>query len=145
MNGVMWMPYDGKHEHLDYDLGLLIFSWLFLDWIYHKFSLIFTIPLCPLQFMQQATNYLSPFYPTSVIYWGLALPLCSWRQQDLLTSLLDRLNLHYLFLNNINIFDSRQQCFWMYQNIMALKCSSAVQRSNRHNLNYYRGALWQHY
>lgn len=52
------------------------------------------------------------------------------------------LYLHYLFLKNISIFDSRQHRPWMYQNITVLKGSYILRRSNRPNWNYYRGALF---
>lgn len=111
----MWMLYDCKHVYLDDDLGLVIFSCFFLGWTYHIFSPIFTIPLCPLQFMQQATNF-----PSITL-----LPyLCHMLEPGSPTQLtetarfaIDRLILHYIVFKNINIFDSRQQCLWMYQNI----------------------------
>lgn len=97
---------DCKHVYLDNDLGLVIFSCFFL--VYHIFSPIFTIPLCPLQFVQQATNY-----PSITL-----LPyLCHMLEPGSPTQLtetarfaIDRLNLHYIVFKNINIFDSRQQC-----------------------------------
>lgn len=128
----MWMLYDGKHAYLDYDLGLITFSSFFLDWIYHVFSLSSPI--------HAASNQLSPFYPTSVICWSLALPLCSEtaRFADFFTWQTQ----FTLFFKNRNIFDSRLQCLWMHQNIMALKGSYTVQRSNRPKWNCYRGALF---
>lgn len=47
-----------------------------------------------------------------------------------------------LFFKNRNIFDSRQQCLWIDQNIMALKGSYTVQRGNRPKRNYYRDGVF---